>query len=332
MGSSKLILVFSDPHGRIPLLLWLVWRWQREHDRQVDLILVAGDLGVWPDSQHLDNSTRKYSQSDPTELGFQVLEPLVAIPENTQSEQIGAHLSRARDLLDRILPDIRAKIGFVGGNHEDYNYLRACAEMADKNHSPYVSVEQSGCVVWLRPGLAYGECGIHVTGISGIDPASCGRDPSKYHPASVITEDSIIDSTLRLLEALETRGIDILLTHDGLPDAAKPGKGTLKLLQVIEALNPRYHFFGHYHSSIDPIVYADWLPELARWYPQVREICPKPSNIRTTGIHINKLAFDHGTGSLRRHVMGVLEIDSFQELSFHFVEEEWLSKIDARST
>ncbi len=329
---SRSILVFSDPHGRIPLLLWLVWQWQREHDRQVDLILVAGDLGVWPDSQHLDNSTRKYSQSDPVELGFQAFEPLVAIPEATQSKQIDAHLSRARDLLDRILPDIPAKVGFVGGNHEDYDYLRACAAIADTNHTTQVPVEQSGRVVWLRPGVAYDECGIHVAGISGIDAASCGRDPSKYHPASMITEESIIDATLQILEAHAAKGIDVLLTHDGLPDAAKPGKGTLKLLEAIEALNPRYHFFGHYHSSVDPIVYADWLPELAGWYPQVTEICPQPSRIRTMGIHINKLAFDRGTRSLRRHVMGVLEIDSFREFSFHFVEEEWLSKIDATST
>ena len=30
MTSAQTILVFSDPHGRIPLLLRLAWQWQRE--------------------------------------------------------------------------------------------------------------------------------------------------------------------------------------------------------------------------------------------------------------------------------------------------------------
>jgi len=55
------ILVFSDPHGRIPLLLKLVCRWQEERGISPDAVLVAGDLGVWPDSDRLDSSTRKLS-------------------------------------------------------------------------------------------------------------------------------------------------------------------------------------------------------------------------------------------------------------------------------
>jgi hypothetical protein len=49
-------------------------------------------------------------------------------------------------------------------------------------------------------------------------------------------------------------------------------------------------------------------------------------------IHINKLAFDRVTGSLRRHVMGVTKIDSFQELSFHFVAEDRLPRTDSGGT
>ena len=331
MTSAQTILVFSDPHGRIPLLLRLVWQWQREHDRRVDLILVSGDLGVWPNSGNLDSSTRKYSQVDPAELGFQAFEPITAMQAAEQPEAVAAHLARVADLLATILPEVEAKIVFVGGNHEDYDYLLDCGKKTNEANAPLVSVEKSGRIWWLPPGHVYEHNDTRIGGISGIDPASCGRDPLRYHPTSVITDDSVVDSILRILDSGDGADIDVLLTHDGLPDAAKPGKGTFFLLEVIEALNPRYHFFGHYHSEVDPICYADWLPHLAKWYPKALELCANPGRLRTSGIHVNKLAFNRRTGSLRRQVMGLLEVDAEGEHEFHFSNEEWLSNMSPKT-
>ncbi len=352
MSNPKSILVFSDPHGRLTLVLRLVWQWQRETGRRADLILVAGDLGVWPDVSRLDSSTRKHSRSDPAELGFMAFQPIFASLSRLDSKPVVTHLSRCTELLERVLPELVADVVFVGGNHEDYEYLGACAAAIDKTssaeigrattaaaaalktlcnkaagNSPLVPVERSGRIWWLPPGTVLDMDGIRITGISGIDPAGCGRDPSRYHSASVITDKSVIDATLNALEAVGDEGIDVLLTHDGLPDAAKPGKGTLKLLEPIVALNPRFHLFGHYHSAIAPISYAQWLPTLASWYPQVQTICQHPEVLRTTGIHLNKLGFDRQTHALRNQVMGRIDVDESGAWRFDFVDAPWLAQI-----
>ena len=219
----------------------------------------------------------------------------------------------------------------MGGNHEDYKYLRNCVERAGGNGVPLVPVETSGRIMWLPPGHVYEPNGIRITGISGIDAANCGRNPENYDSAAVINENDILDWTLEIWKSCAESDIDILLTHDGLPNAAKPGKGTFTLLNPIDALNPRYHFFGHYHTIVDPISYADWLTNLAQGNPQVKERCSEPGRVRTTGVHINKLAFARNDDRLRQHVMGLLEVDDANDYRFEFVEDAWLSGIDRQT-
>jgi hypothetical protein len=64
------IAVFADVHGRILLCFKLCARWQRETGEQLDLILQAGDLGVYPDRARLDKATIRHAERDPSELGF----------------------------------------------------------------------------------------------------------------------------------------------------------------------------------------------------------------------------------------------------------------------
>ena len=68
----KDILIFSDTHARLPLMFKLIWLFQKEHKTNVDLVLVTGDLGVWPDISNLDNSTYNYltKKREYSELGF----------------------------------------------------------------------------------------------------------------------------------------------------------------------------------------------------------------------------------------------------------------------
>lgn len=375
------ILVFSDPHGRIPLLLKLVWGWQEERGISPDVVLVAGDLGVWPDSDRLDSSTRKYSQKDPSELDFQCFEPILPTANNVPGSARQAHTRRVRHLLDAMLTELDTKVVFVGGNHEDYDYLNACKGVLETfarsmaagedrivscrrilqqwhqtlpaNGSQdnatiiaqgsverltdlwqkaaklpsLVPIELSGLIWWLPPGRVCHFSDVQITGISGIDPEGCSRDPGRYHASGIITEDTVIDATLNVLESIDDANIDVLLTHDGLPDAARSGKGTWKLLEALVALNPRYHFFGHYHSQVEPISYAKWLPEAAKWHPQTQDICPAPGVLRTTGVHINKLAFDRHTGHLRQQIMGHLAISESGEATFRFADDPWLEEI-----
>ena len=312
-------------------MLRLVWQFQRERDVAVDLILVTGDLGVWPDVTRLDSSTRKHAQDEPAELGFLCFEPIVPNADHVLALAQQKHIRRARDLLERILPEIDAKVVFVGGNHEDYEYLNACRSAAETQDTPptsapWLPVEKSGLIWWLPPEHVCHFAGISITGLSGIDPESSGRNSGRYHETSVLTEDSVMASTLQLLDKSRAEQVDVLLTHDGLPGVAKPGKGTPLLLDPILALNPRYHFFGHYHSETEPIVYSEWLPTIAAAYPEWAGLREQFQSLRTVGIHVNKLAFKRGTDTLRRHVLCHMMCDA-GNLECEFVEDLWLREI-----
>ncbi len=327
---SSHILAFSDLHGRIPLMLRTVWQFQQERGVAVGLVLVSGDLGVWPDLSALDSSTRKRCQSDPTELDFHCFTPLAACGDQPSPLIDAAHWKRSRRLLDKILPEIHAKVLFVGGNHEDYDYLEACRRAAPAQHAE-VPIETGGLLFWLPPGRIYRHREATITGLSGIDAAACGRDPQRYHVSAIVTGDRADEATLQAMEQLEDQSADIYLSHDGLPDAARSGKGTTALLEPLLALNPRYHFFGHYHSEVDPVEYRSWLPKIVQWHPQIAQRLDDIAKLRTTGIHINKLDFGAGTGRLRRHSVGLLSTTQAGRMDFTFVEDEWLDEISEKN-
>ena len=133
-------------------------------------------------------------------------------------------------------------------------------------------------------------------------------------------------TTLQLLETNDTAAVDVLLTHDGLPSAVKPGKGTRLLIDPILTLNPRYHFFGHYHSETRPIVYAEWLPKTVAAYPELSGVREQLESLRTAGIHVNKLAFQRGTESLRPHVLCHM-VSGDGDFDCEFVGDAWLREI-----
>ena len=64
------IAVFADIHGRILLAFKLVDRYQREMGQHIDLILQAGDMGIFPDQSRMDKATVRHAQSDITESGL----------------------------------------------------------------------------------------------------------------------------------------------------------------------------------------------------------------------------------------------------------------------
>lgn len=327
---TKHILVFSDPHGRIPLLLRLVWQFQRERGVRVDTVLVTGDLGVWPDLNRLDSSTRKFCRQEPAELSFLCFNSLVSCDNSRHKLFPAPYLRRATRLLQRILPEIDARIVFVGGNHEDYEYLELCRENArngdESAESPLIPVESSGLLWWLPPGEMLSLAGVAVAGLSGIDAEADGRDPGRYHSGAVLDEDDVLNATLGILDAAESKPLDIFLSHDGLPDAVKAGKGSARLVDSMLALNPRYHFFGHYHRSIAPQEYS----ELLSAFGAQRERRHELAALRTTGMHINKLAFKRGTDQLRDRVMCQVQA-STEGIAAEFVDDDWIKGLSPKS-
>ena len=327
------VLVFSDPHGRIPLLLRIVGEARRRLDVAFDLILVAGDLGVWPDPLALDSSTRRCARADPGELGFLHFAPLgdgtvSGVPGGGLRDPAevdalvrsfctaagvdsGDHLRsirRERELLDGLLPELRCPVLFVGGNHEDYDYLLRCRDLAHGQES--CPVEGTGMLSWIPSGRTVRR-GLSVAGLSGLDAAAAGRSPARYHEAIRIDDDR----TLSFLEQAASGPVDVLLSHDGPPGFPKDGKGSDRILLAVSELDPLFHVFGHYHASRAPALYRELYPEL--------------STCRTRAIHLNKLAFLPG-GALRERAVGLLRWSDAVP-SFELLDAPWLRALTAQS-
>jgi len=307
------ILIFSDLHGRIPLMFRLIYEFQKQRDIVVDWILVCGDLGIWPDINRLDHSTRKYARNHPEELGFQVFHPFPEPCSQSEQDRMYRDLydsnallkqrmlqqKREQKVVDAVRDSVKAKIVFVGGNHEDYQYLESLC--GRDTAASLIPVEKQCQINWLPAGSVLRLKKLAITGISGIDPEGTSRNTEKYHSGALIHEDSILDVMLQGDE----HPIDILLTHDSVPDAIRPGSGSKNLSELLQTLLPSYHFFGHYHSRRETFDYHD-LP--------------------TRGVHLNKLAFSK-EGRLREHVMGFLQWSGRSGHEFHFVKDAWLSRV-----
>lgn len=295
-------------------MLYLVWEYQKRYQKTVDLVLLTGDVGIFPDVRNLDSATRKHSLTKPEELGFLALphflsqETQKAILNDPRSAFLQTQQKqhqRMQHSIQQLLSKLDCAFVCIGGNHEDYGYLEQC-----KQRSPeptLIPLESHGRFMWLSPGAVYVWDGISIAGIDGIEAETCGRSSERYPLDALIHEDKVLTH----LECLEAHNIDIFLTHDGPPSAVRTGSGSPLLLWMLQEVKPTLHFYGHYHKQSDPIDYAELYEDF------------QPGE--TTGIHINKLSFSK-QGLLRPHAIG--EITTNQgHLQFQFVDQAWLNTI-----
>jgi Icc-related predicted phosphoesterase len=214
------IAVFADIHGRILLCFKLCERWQRETGDQIDLVLQAGDLGVFPDLSRLDKATIRHTQEDPSELGF-------AHDFAEYKATVSEELSRTT------FPLI-----FVRGNHEDQVWLDALEQQAAAPIFPIDSYERIFC---LKTGVPYtfsaNEEAITILGIGRVAAPYGEREPNK--------PKYIQQHELERLYSLAKVQFDILLTHDSAIDSVTKGFGMEEIRLVLDAYEPAYHFHGH---------------------------------------------------------------------------------------
>jgi Icc-related predicted phosphoesterase len=214
------IAIFADVHGRILLCFKLCERWERETGEQIDLVLQAGDLGVFPDISRLDKATIRHTQDDPSELGF------------------------AHDFTE-YKPDVAEQLShttfpliFVRGNHEDQEWLDALEQKAD---DPIFAIDPYERIFCLKTGVPYayslhGET-ISILGIGRIAAPRGEREP--YRPKYIQPHE------LERLYGLDRVNFDILLTHDSAIDSVTKGFGMEEIRLVLDAYAPLYHFHGH---------------------------------------------------------------------------------------
>jgi hypothetical protein len=236
------IAIFADLHGRILLAFKLCTRWQKETGEHIDLILQAGDMGIFPDEKRMDKATMRHAQRDPTELGFL------------------AHFLRQQPEVASVLAQTSCNLVFVRGNHEDHLWLDALEQRAANPIFPVDAYQRLYC---LKTGVPYtfsqGTETLTVLGIGRIAQPEGADAPRSRH----IQPDEV-----ERLYNLEAAQPDVLLTHDSARDVIFAGSGLDEIRLILDRYQPGYHFFGHYggpcRQGIDAngITYACKLADL----------------------------------------------------------------------
>lgn len=219
------IAVFADVHGRILLAFTLCARWERETGERIDLMLQAGDLGVYPEMTSLDKATQRHAQADATELGF--------------SEHFLRHDVEVAALLARTSCDLV----FVRGNHEDHAWLDA---REAQSIGPIFPIDAYRRIWCLKTGEPY-------TFRSGdtetITVVGVGRVGAPVGEREVRKAKYIQQNELERIYELDEQQFDVLLTHDAAHDDMSLGFGVEEIRLLLDQAKPAYHFFGHYGGS-----------------------------------------------------------------------------------
>jgi hypothetical protein len=212
--SSK-IAIFGDVHGALDnMYRWCVG-WEAKNS-PIAFVLQCGDMGVFPSLDRVDHATRVHAAKDPTEL--HVVDYIVG---------------------DKIVdyPTI-----FVRGNHEDHRWL---SEFPDGGYlDPYD-------LFWYLTAIApqQRECGGAMVTIAGLGGISDRRRERDWNSGGLVQSD--VDALLKLAQ----ESVDILLLHDA-PDGNglrhDTNTGSAEITLVIEHLQPRFAFYGHYNDPPDP--------------------------------------------------------------------------------
>jgi Icc-related predicted phosphoesterase len=214
----------------------LVAQWESSRGLKIDAILLAGDVGLFPDLNLIDSATRKHAKDDPTELMASMY---------VQGRMEATHQTY-----------------FCRGNHEDHAFLLG------RRNKP---VDPLGKITYLAGSDVHNvgsdEHPVRILTIGGIQPpwdnpldlsAGGGRNTDKYFEPR----------ELLVAKRLAPGCADILLTHDG-PFGycltRDPNAGAQVLVDVMERLQPRFHFFGHYNHPPRPIrVGRTWIVPMSQ--------------------------------------------------------------------
>ena len=215
-----ILAIFGDIHGNLKDMYGLCERWQEQNARSIDWVFQTGDLGVWHDQSVLDRATIRWMERDPTERAF----------------------------ADYIAGRERATIPtvFVAGNHEDFDFL------AQHRNQP---LDPFGMITFLDSGSTFKfQKSVETVRIAGLG----GTHPQRVKPqnrARHLGRKYFLPEAVERLMALRAAAVDILLTHEapaGKGLLNQPETGAEEITQLIQHLQPRYAFWGHYGHPPPP--------------------------------------------------------------------------------
>jgi Icc-related predicted phosphoesterase len=248
------IALFSDVHGRLRIMLHMLQCWQVQHRTHLDGVLLAGDIGCFPDESRFDKATRRWIERDPEEAGF----PRHFMRPKTEIESVfhGVHEHGEFAM-------VHCPILFVAGNHEDFAYLQECRRSGPARGMPAhtfpvdcyrrIHCIDNGHIVALQGADG---CRLRVAGLWGVENSAAGSPKA-------ISKDAA--STL----CRSGKGsFDVLLTHDAPGHSYTGHAASSTISEVLRACEPPLHVFGHAHPVdgrheffADPIPTRSWILE-----------------------------------------------------------------------
>ncbi|NEO87519.1 MAG: hypothetical protein F6J87_25145 [Spirulina sp. SIO3F2] len=212
------ILMFGDIHGRVYHLMSIVNNILKNNT--IDFVIQLGDFGYYLNPEQLDEPTRRFAQDDRSELHSldyfnQTLD---------QSQRYRTYLSH-----------LKQPIHFIEGNHECNAVLSTLTD-----YDAPLPQDPMGLFKYIPNGYVIKQDGIKMTFLGGWE------DEGHY-----VCSDGKIDPN-----QFWGQTTDILFTHDG-PYGIQMGfrgrlQGSKVLSEIIEILEPKFHFHGHYHTTTGP--------------------------------------------------------------------------------
>lgn len=214
-----IVAVFGDVHGNLPGMYDCCMEWQQQEAKQIDLVLQTGDMGLWRSFEEMDKATKKYYTKDKSELAA------------------AAYISG----------ELTAPIEtwFVHGNHENFSLLANRQGQA---------IYPGGQIIFLAPGsvreFRKGKELLNVAALGGIEYRF-----GKYSiPSNKQVQKYLHPPSLNRLRQKSPR-VDVLLLHDAPLNKGLRNKfptGSKRLTELIEAIGPRFVFYGHYDDPPKP--------------------------------------------------------------------------------
>lgn len=286
------VAVFADVHGRLLLCLKICARWQRETGRKLDLILQAGDLGAFPDTERLDRATQNHARHDPTELGF------------------ARHFTKKDAQVEAVLAELDCNMVFVRGNHEDQNWLDELEEKSDPDLAIF-PIDYYQRIFCLKTGVIYQHKTANDEVLNVLGVGRVGRRENSDRPENIYIQPY---ESKRLFSHKRSTQVDVLLTHDLAQfDNSRPNppeldgykSGMPEIRQALNYYEPTYYFFGHVgHKALQ---YQD-------------------SNGVSAAYKLADLSWSRDSQQrLGSQSLGILKWENQQEHSFEIFDVSWLS-------
>ncbi len=214
-----IVAIFGDVHGNLPGMYELCKDWQQEKKEHIDLVLQTGDMGLWSSFDQMDKATKKHYTKDKSEL---------ASVSYLSGEQIAP-----------------IETWFCHGNHENFPLL------VDNEGQ---AVDPAGRIIFLTTGsvreFRKQKDVLRVAALGGME-YRFGKYPI---PSSERVQKYLHPPSLERLQK-ESGQVDVLLLHDAPLNKGLRNKfptGSKRLTELIEVMQPRFAFYGHYDDPPEP--------------------------------------------------------------------------------